>query len=140
MHRQPACAIRHRNLGCLLCGLPADAPLCSRAVLRANWLGDSREAWQERIDAGPGASSVSSMLRKHGIPQRLSEAICMELDLQDRRYPLYLLSPEFLLEALLCIVLQSVLQHLAAVTVLPIRKEPYQPDDGRRVHAAGLQS
>ena len=55
------------------------------AVLQANWLGDSREAWQERISAAAGASSVGSLLRKHGLPQRLSEALCAELGLEARR-------------------------------------------------------
>ncbi|CAK0786894.1 hypothetical protein CVIRNUC_010108 [Coccomyxa viridis] len=54
-------------------------------VLQANWLGDSREAWQERISAAAGASSVGSLLRKHGLPQRLSEALCAELGLEARR-------------------------------------------------------
>lgn len=54
-------------------------------MLEANWLGDSREAWHERINAAPGASSVSNLLRKHGLPQRLTEALCVELGLETRR-------------------------------------------------------
>ena len=60
-------------------------PRSRSAVLQANWLGDSREAWQERISAAAGASSVGSLLRKHGLPQRLSEALCAELGLEARR-------------------------------------------------------
>ena len=60
-------------------------PCSCCAVLQANWLGDSREAWQERISAAAGASSVGSLLRKHGLPQRLSEALCAELGLEARR-------------------------------------------------------
>ena len=62
-------------------------PCACYAVLQANWLGDSREAWQERISAAAGASSVGSLLRKHGLPQRLSEALCAELGLEARRWP-----------------------------------------------------
>lgn len=54
-------------------------------MLQANWLGDSREAWQERLEAAPGASLVNSVLRKHGLPQRLSEALCAELGIEARR-------------------------------------------------------
>ena len=60
-------------------------PCVCYAVLQANWLGDSREAWQERISAAAGASLVGSLLRKHGLPQRLSEALCAELGLEARR-------------------------------------------------------
>lgn len=74
-----------QSWGYPLCVLTGEPFRCC-AVLQANWLGDSREAWQKRLEAGLGASSVSSMLRKHGLPQRLSEALCTELGLQDRRY------------------------------------------------------
>ncbi|EIE23290.1 HI0933-like protein [Coccomyxa subellipsoidea C-169] len=53
--------------------------------LSANWLGDSRADWDARLAAGPGSSSVPSLLRKHGVPQRLAEALCAEAGVSDRR-------------------------------------------------------
>lgn len=35
--------------------------------------------------ACPGSSSVPSLLRRHGLPQRLAEAICAEAGVPDRR-------------------------------------------------------
>lgn len=49
------------------------------ADLKANWLGDSRTEWEARISAHTGSDSVSSLLRKHGLPQRLADAICEEV-------------------------------------------------------------
>ena len=81
-HGKPQCLSEAMSIA-LVYSMSHWRSLC--AVLQANWLGDSREAWQERINSGPGASSVNSMLRKHGLPQRLSEALCTELGIQDRR-------------------------------------------------------
>jgi predicted flavoprotein YhiN len=53
--------------------------------LKANWLGNSRAEWEARMVACPGSSSVPSLLRKHGLPQRLAEAICAEAGVSDRR-------------------------------------------------------
>ncbi|CAL8465205.1 g4740 [Coccomyxa elongata] len=53
--------------------------------LTANWLGDSRADWEARLAACPGASSVPSFLRRHGVPQRLAEALCGEAGVSERR-------------------------------------------------------
>lgn len=55
------------------------------AGLRANWLGDSRGDWEARLAAAAGSGTVPSLLRKHGLPQRLAEALCAEAGVSQRR-------------------------------------------------------
>lgn len=74
--------ISYPRLGVLL--ISDNAAACA-AGLSANWLGDSRADWDARLAAGPGSSSVPSLLRKHGVPQRLAEALCAEAGVSDRR-------------------------------------------------------
>lgn len=48
------------------------------AGLTANWTGASSEEWRQRCRES-GALSVTGLLRRHGIPQRLAEALAAEL-------------------------------------------------------------
>ncbi len=54
------------------------------AVYRMDWLGIGREEWEGRLCEAPGSSSVPSLLRRQGLPARLTEALCAELGLMDR--------------------------------------------------------
>ena len=42
--------------------------------------GEGRPAWEQRLAAG-GSGLVPNLLRKHGLPQRLAEALCLEAGL-----------------------------------------------------------
>ena len=51
--------------------------------LVVNWGGDDVETWRARLAAqGPGL--VVNTLRKHGVPQRLAEALCADAGVADR--------------------------------------------------------
>ena len=45
-----------------------------------NWAGLDSEAWQGVLQAG-GGSAVQAVLHKQGLPKRLAEALCQELDI-----------------------------------------------------------
>lgn len=50
--------------------------------LVVNWGGDDADTWRARLAAqGPGL--VVNMLRKHGVPQRLAEALCADAGVGD---------------------------------------------------------
>ncbi len=55
------------------------------AELVVDWTGEGRGAWEQRL-AGKGVGGVAGVLRKHGLPQRLAEALCMEAGLPLDRY------------------------------------------------------
>ena len=54
------------------------------AVFHVDWLGVGREEWDARMRAAPGSSGVPSLLRRHGLPARLAEALAEELGLSER--------------------------------------------------------
>lgn len=52
--------------------------------MEANWTGEAATVWEERLQAGGGAT-VSALLRRHAIPQRLADALSKQLQLDGRR-------------------------------------------------------
>lgn len=57
----------------------------SGPCLIVNWTNETSEVWNERLLAGPGVALVSNTLRKHGIRERLADALCQETGLVDRK-------------------------------------------------------
>jgi hypothetical protein len=47
------------------------------AQLRVRWTPLDEQEWEEKLMAG-GAQLVSGVLRREGLPQRLTEALCSE--------------------------------------------------------------
>ena len=60
------------------------------AVLRANWLGASEGEWGGYLRCAVGSASVPSVLKRRGLPARLADALCAELDISDRHGQLFL--------------------------------------------------
>jgi hypothetical protein len=42
-------------------------PTCVPAALLVDWTSSSEQAWDERLRAAPGATTVEKLLRKHGV-------------------------------------------------------------------------
>lgn len=53
---------------------------CQHADLKVNWAGLDVEAWQEILQTA-GGTAVQAVLHKQGLPKRLAEALCQELDI-----------------------------------------------------------
>ena len=54
-------------------------------MYRMDWLGIGRQEWEEGLlSKAPGSCSVPTLLRRQGLPARLTEALCAELGLLDR--------------------------------------------------------
>lgn len=47
------------------------------AELLVDWTGEGQGAWEARLSGG-GSGLVPGLLRRHGLPQRLAEALCAE--------------------------------------------------------------
>lgn len=59
--------------------------VCDHATadVRINWMGEDAAAWDARLRAG-GSAHVGTLLQRAGLPQRLSDALCVQLGLQAR--------------------------------------------------------
>ena len=77
-------AIRWLNSSPPPSSLSSTSTTNSGPCLIVNWTNESSEVWTERLSAG-GASFVSNILRKHGIRERLADALCEETGLVDRK-------------------------------------------------------
>jgi hypothetical protein len=82
--------------------------------LVVDWTGEGLQAWQERLAAASGASTVNQLLRKHGIKVGLllptapchntvtslfgclvawAASCCLKTDMSDKQHPVMLLLP-----------------------------------------------
>ncbi len=60
------------------------AAAATAAVIRVNWTRESPDTWAERLQQ-QGTLQVNTMLRRHGVRERLADALCTQLSIDGKK-------------------------------------------------------